>query len=84
MYVPCASGLALGPNDYAIALGQVGSSAAFLPIVASVKIDVTPISQSGGSGGRASRRRVPNVAPTPRVIRDTTGFGPRGRPPNER
>jgi len=81
MYVPCASGLALGPNDYAIALGQVGASAAFLPIVASVKIDVTPISQSGGSRARTSARRTPTMAPTRPTVRDTTGFGPRGRPP---
>ncbi len=79
--VPCAAGLTLGPNDYAIVLGQVGSSSGFLPIIASVKVDVTPILESGGSGSRASRRRSPAIAPTPRTARDTTGFGPRARPP---
>jgi hypothetical protein len=83
LYVPCASALALGPNDYAIARGQVGSSSGFLPIIASVKIDVTPISQSGGSRARTSVRPAPIVAPTPPIVRDTTGFGPRGKPPQQ-
>jgi hypothetical protein len=83
LYVPCASGLALGPNDYAIVLGQVGDSSGFLPVIASVKIDVTPISLSDDSRARRTVRRTSTVAPLLPMVRDTTGFGPRGRPPTE-
>ena len=83
LYVPCAAGLALGPNGYAIVLGEVGSSSAFLPIIASVKIDVTPISLSGPSRAKTTVRRTPTAALPLPTFHDSTGFGPRGKPPQQ-
>jgi hypothetical protein len=82
LYVPCASGLALGPNDYAIVLGQVGDSSGFLPVIASVKIDVTPISLSDDSRARRTVRRTPTCRRSCRRFAIRPGSA-RGRPPTE-
>jgi len=82
LYVPCASGMTLGPNDYAIALGQVSVSTSFFPVIASVKVDTRQVSfsESRGAASRTTLRRPPAVIlPTP-AVRDTTGYGPRGKP----
>ena len=82
LYVPCASGMTLGPNDYAIALGQVSVSTSFFPVIASVKVDTRQVSfsESRGAASRTTLRRPPTVIlPTP-AVRDTTGYGPRGKP----
>ena len=80
--VPCASGLSLGPNDYAIVLGQVGETSTFVPVIAALKVDVTPIVSEGGIDSERSRKSSrPLAATSTSTGRDTTGLGPDSKRP---
>jgi uncharacterized protein YjdB len=79
--LPCSAGMSLGPNDYAIALGQVGLSSAFLPVIAVVKVDITQVDLSDIDVARRRMilRRAPSVMPTP-TVNGAILSDPRGKP----
>jgi hypothetical protein len=79
--MPCSSGMSVGPNDYAIALGQVDLTSTFLPVIGVVKVDITPIEISEVGSVRRSvvRNRAPATLPQTPTL-GATKLDPRGRP----
>lgn len=77
LYVPCASPIDPGVNDYPIAFNQRDSDGALVPVIAVAKIDLTPIV---GSPAPFTSLFIRKPAAARTGVVDRTGLGPRVKP----